>query len=144
MKTQTHTAIPGRGPIVAILLPQDSTNEPREGVDIPYSSQQTEESAGIPGEREGVENLPPEQPDVDPLEREEPEIDEIDENEPMETPEIDQDERPVPDLDEIEPDTDREIDTEYRDDEDMDGDMIDDPIITPGTDTDLTDHPPIV
>lgn len=133
------------GLIVAISI-TGHPNTPGEEDDIPYSSQKTEESTGLSPDRGGVENLPPEQPDVDPLERDNPDITEIEENEPIEQPEIDSLEAPVPDLDEIAPDTDREIDTDYLDDEEEgDQDNIDrDPTIQPGTDPMKTDNSQII
>lgn len=121
MKREMYNATKRPGLVVAISLLQNNPGMPGEDDDIPYSSQQTEESAG----QEPVENLPPEQPDVYPLEREEEtDIDEIEENEPMEDPEIDEIERPEPDIDEINPDRDPEIDTGYGEDDEEEGDQL--------------------
>jgi len=133
------------GLLVAISLVGGNPNMPREDDDIPYSSQATEESAGLSPDREGVENLPPEQPDMDPLERENPDINETEENRPTEQPETDPMEAPVPDLDEIDSDTDREIDTVYLDDDEDSPENIDrDPIVQPGTDPMKTDNSQII
>src|SRR5690606_14062958 len=62
MKRETYNATNRRGLVVAISLIQNNPGMLGEEENIPYSSQQTEESAG----QEPVENLPPEQPDVYP------------------------------------------------------------------------------
>lgn len=144
MKEQTNDAVMRLGPIVAISLAGSNPGIPGEDNDIPYSSQKTEESTGQSPDREGVENLPPEQPDVDPLERDTPEIDEIEENEPTEQPEIDPMEAPIPDIDEIEPDTDREMDTHYLEQDEAQDNIDRDPTVQPGTDPMKDDNAQII
>lgn len=148
MKNVEEATTLRQGLIVAINLFSSNPGMPdEEDQSIPYSSQKTEESTGLSPDREGVENLPPNQPDVHPLERENPDINEIEENRPDEQPDTDPMEAPVPDLDEIDPDTDREIDTDYMDEEEeAEGeDNIDrDPNIQPGTDPMKTDNSQII
>ncbi len=148
MNVYTTMSTKRPGLIVAIMLTNSNPGMPGEEENIPYSSQKTEESSGLSPDEHEVENLPPEQPDVDPLKRENPDITESDENEPMDRPESDPLEAPVPDIDEIEPDTDREIDTDYLQEEEENGDEQDnidrDPTIAPGTDPMKTDNSQII
>lgn len=143
MKKQTNEATIRPSLIVAISLVGNNPGMPGED-ETPYSSQKTEESTGQSPDRDGVENLPPEQPDVYPLERDTPDVGEVEENKPTEQPEIDSIEAPVPDIDEIEPDTDREIDTDYIDDEEEQDDIDRDPTVQPGTDPMKEDNSQII
>lgn len=143
MKKQTNEATMRPSLIVAISLVGNNPGMPGED-ETPYSSQKTEESMGQSPDRDGVENLPPEQPDVYPLERDTPDVDEVEENKPTEQPEIDSIEAPVPDIDEIEPDTDREIDTDYIDDDEEQDNIDRDPTIQPGTDPMKEDNSQII